>query len=124
MANVKVCPSCGTQNDERFLFCKACGTPIENVEATVIGQDSSTVTSTLTKAVHPNKSNPVANIIQIFALITYAAAFLVGIILCNTFGGGLMFVCWIVGFFTGSMLLGFSEIISLLSDIKQELKQK
>ena len=68
--------------------------------------------------------NSVGTLIQVIAIITYIAALLVGIALGKDMRGNFSFtaalVYWVVGFISGSMLLGFAEIIQLLQAIKNK----
>lgn len=69
-------------------------------------------------------SNGVATLIRAIAILTYIGAFILGIGLGRDLRGDFSFFAallyWGVGFVSGSMLLGFAEIIQLLQDIKNK----
>ena len=72
------------------------------------------------------KTNAVAVLLRVIAIVTYAIGFLIGILMGGASLGGfsitLALVYWVVAFIAGSMMLGFSEIIKLLQDIKNSAK--
>ncbi len=69
-------------------------------------------------------ANGVAAALRFIAWATYIGAFLLGVFLgrdlyCD-FSLTLASIYWVAGFVSGTMFLGFSEIIQLLQDIKNK----
>ena len=67
--------------------------------------------------------NRVAFILKAMAVITYVCAFICGIAFGSDRGDfyfGIAIIYWAAGFISGSMMLGFSEIIRLLHEINQK----
>ena len=62
--------------------------------------------------------NPICKILTAIAIITYIAAFIAGCCFAEEILISLIF--WISGFISGSMFLGFAEIIKLLDNIKNK----
>ncbi len=81
---------------------------------------------------HPEKKNGVAILLQVIAVVTYLAFFILGLVVgdessagemysySNDFDVVSMFIYWITGFITGTFTLGFAEIIKLLEIIKNK----
>lgn len=70
-----------------------------------------------------NESNTIANIIFSIAIIVYVAGFIAGIAfgsLYDDFNAVPMFITWISAFISGSIFLGFAEIIKLLHSINNK----
>lgn len=70
---------------------------------------------------HASATNPVAKALQIIAVFTYIIGIILGGIEVNKtedISGGLFY--WTTYFVVGTMILGFSEIIKLLNDIKNK----
>ena len=73
----------------------------------------------------------IALMLRIIAIITYAAFFILGIIngvvevgyyyTYSEFSLALASIYWGAGFISGSMMLGFSEIVKLLYEINRRL---
>lgn len=73
------------------------------------------------------KSNPIATLLSVIAVLIFIAGFIGGIVMGNAvteysweFSWGTAFICWLGSFFSGSTILGFAEIIWLLNDIKNK----
>ena len=60
---------------------------------------------------HSESNNTIATLLKVLAIIIYVCGFLAGIV---TSVWSLMFLYWFAAFFSGSLLLGFSEVIRLL----------
>lgn len=70
-----------------------------------------------------SQQNPIAMTLMVIAVITYIAGFIAGIALGwdgYDFNIMIAFIYWCVAFISGTMLLGFAEIIKLLNDIKNK----
>ena len=69
------------------------------------------------------ESNTIATIIFSIAIIVYVAGFIAGIAfgaLYDDFNAVPMFITWISAFISGSVFLGFAEIIKLLHSINNK----
>lgn len=74
--------------------------------------------------------NPVASILKTSAWLIYIVACILGIILGNDIGDTIfsssdfsvttMLVIWAIGFVSGTVMMGFGEIISLLHEINEK----
>lgn len=72
---------------------------------------------------NPAESNSVSNVIFAIAMIVYICGFLAGIILGaleDDFNAITMLIVWVSSFVSGSLFLGFSEIIKLLHSINNK----
>lgn len=77
-----------------------------------------------------NKGNGIASTFKIIGLIIYLIGFIAGIALGTVetglyytrteFSFAVAFIYWCVAFVSGTMFLGFGEIIQLLTDIKNK----
>ncbi len=68
-------------------------------------------------------SNLAAKIIKIIAIVIYACCFIAGIMVgqeAESFLTILLF--WVAGALSGTLMLGFSEVIRLLHEINQKVK--
>ena len=109
MADVKICPQCGHENDHYFLTCDKCGASLDS--DCVSGEEK------VQKAAGENK---IASILKVVAIIIYAYAFLIGAVIVATDGFLMTLALWFGGFAAGSMFLGLSEIVRLLHEINQK----
>lgn len=74
------------------------------------------------------QSNGVATVLKVIAWLTYILGFFAGIAACaeinkySSDAGGttVLFTWWAAAFISGSLFLGFAEIINLLNDIKHK----
>lgn len=73
----------------------------------------------------PEKSS-VASLLKILAIVVYVSGFLLGFARGKDLYGDFSFIMvltyWILGLFSGTMLLGFSEVVRLLHEINQKTK--
>ena len=113
MDNVKICPKCGKENDRYFVACGKCGAPL--VDDSVTGEETAEKERTAAE-------NKIAKLLKIIANIVYVAAFFVGLIRLFS-GDGFVIPIWLGGFISGTVFLGFSEIIRLLHEINQKTKE-
>ena len=70
-----------------------------------------------------NDKNPIATILKVIAVIVYIAGFIASFFLgVDRYGdvSAMVMVWWIVFFISGTIYLGFAEIIQLLEDIKKK----
>ena len=70
-----------------------------------------------------NSSNSIATILRVIAIIVYIAGFIASFFLgVDSYGdiSAMVMVWWIVFFISGTIYLGFAEIIQLLNDIKNK----
>ena len=72
-------------------------------------------------------TNPIASALSIIAVLIYIGGFIAGIVLgidaaelYEEFAFSVAFVYWAVSLVSGTMFLGFAEIIKLLNDIKNK----
>lgn len=72
-------------------------------------------------------TNPIATVLSIIAVIIYVAGFIAGIVIgvevaefYEDFAFGTAFVYWATSLISGTLFLGFAEIIKLLNDIKNK----
>ena len=124
MSNVKICPKCGKENDRYFVVCGKCGTSLDGVDlvAAETGEKVQETASAVNGMASAAK-NRVAFILKAMAVITYVCAFICGIAFGSDRGDfyfGIAIIYWAAGFISGSMMLGFSEIIRLLHEINQK----
>ena len=114
------CSKCGTENDAGSKFCARCGSQFE------IEFDSSKYSARESK-------NRVARIIQVFAVLIYSLGAVWGFVVGNSVGNVTTYfysgyhsnsfsfqsalIVWIAAFVSGTMMLGFAEIIRLLQEI-------
>ena len=72
----------------------------------------------------PGNNNVIANVLTVIAWLTYICGFIAGIILGQDagieFDMQVAFIYWATTFVSGTMLLGFAEIIKLLTAIKNK----
>ncbi len=78
----------------------------------------------------PPSSNGVANALTVIAWIIFVVGFIAGICFANVevgtyvtyeeFSFAIALIYWLVAFASGTMFLGFAEIIKLLNDIKNK----
>lgn len=112
MSKVKICPKCGHENDQLMTVCSKCNASLEGIEV-VIGTNTNVM-----------ETNSIAALLKVIAIITYVGAFILGIALGRDNWGDFYFevalIYWAVGFVSGSMFLGFSEIVRLLHEINQK----
>lgn len=77
-------------------------------------------------ALSSQSNNGVASIWKTIATFTYVVGFFIGLYLgvsgarYSGFFWGTAFITWAVAFFSGTIMLGFAEIIQLLHDIKNK----
>ena len=78
----------------------------------------------LQEANNESGSNGVASMLKVIAILTYIGGFIVGFILGKDYYGEFSFasalIYWVAFWVSGSMVLGFSEIINLLQAIKSK----
>ena len=71
-------------------------------------------------------SNGVASLLKGLAFMVYLLGFILGIVMgkdpYGDFSFGMALAYWVVGLFSGTMLLGFSEVVRLLHEINQKTK--
>lgn len=79
------------------------------------------------KFIDVSANNPISAILKVIAVIVYIVGFIAGIIIGASissitmeFSWGGAFAYWAVSFFSGTTILGFAEIIQLLTDIKNK----
>ena len=109
MEAYKICPQCGTHNDPQSGLCTKCQKTLVDVP----------VSGDLSK-VKPGK-NPVAQILKVCAVVIYVFAAVVGFREAVSYDGiSFLLRDWVIGFMTGTLLLGLSEIIRLLHEINQK----
>ena len=100
---VKICPKCGHQNGPYFLECSKCHAPLSTVSVT--------------------EKTMIAKALRIIAIAIYIVGFI---------GGGLagpvtesfaaILLVWISAAVSGTLMLGFSEVIRLLHEINTKRK--
>lgn len=77
----------------------------------------------LKKYSNKKEKNGIVTILTVIAWVIYVSGFILGIILAaNSYEGSFLLLmgCWIGTFVSGTMYLGFAEIIKLLIDIKNK----
>lgn len=82
-----------------------------------------TATNASTTAFGGKSSNILATAIMIIGIVIYLCAFFAGIMLgqaAESFMTMLLF--WVAGVLSGTLMLGFSEVIRLLHEINQKVK--
>lgn len=68
-------------------------------------------------------SNFIAKVIKIIALVVYACGLIVGIAAGDETGRFLItLLYWVAAALSGTMMLGFSEVIRLLHEINSKIK--
>ncbi len=77
-----------------------------------------------------DNSNPVATALTVIAILIFLCGFIAGIVLGNVevgsiythteFSFAIAFTYWAISFISGIMMLGFAEIIKLLTSIKNK----
>ncbi len=111
MSEFKICPNCGAENDKDFAACDKCGAPLDDDH--VIGEEN------VEKEQKATEENKIAKMLKVIANILYVASFFVGMV--RFFDGEENFIwVWLVGFMSGTVFLGFYEIIRLLHEINQK----
>lgn len=66
--------------------------------------------------------NGVASLLKGLAVVVYIFAFIAGFVMGKDLTFGITLICWVAGLFSGTMLLGFSEMVRLLHEINQKTK--
>ena len=128
---MKICPQCGRANDHAFVRCACCGASLDGVAAVNMASAPTNVSKN-TKGNAPvnvptgapaatNTKNGVAEAVKAIAILVYIAGALMGVVLADYAPAGLL-IGLLTGFFSGTMLLGFSEIIRLLHEINQKTR--
>ena len=148
MADVKICPKCGKEYPSYFAGCAKCGVTFDlctNADAKPMTEkelEKFTKPVTITNPVvtkmpttdnttHTESKktvyigyNSVAGLLKVIAIITYVGAFILGIVFGKDNWGdfyfGVALIYWAAGFVSGSMFLGFAEIVRLLHEINQK----
>lgn len=96
--------------------------------------DSDTTIETSSENDEMPHNNAIATAIRVIAVLTYICGFIAGIIFAanqpsfsslygshsNQFSWVVAFIWWGASFISGTFILGFSEIIKLLNDIKNK----
>jgi len=73
------------------------------------------------KKIDVSTDNKVAKTIKVIAIITYIMNVIAGIVLWSELSSFILFVTAVfVGFVSGTLMLGFAEVIKLLDDIKKK----
>ena len=115
MSAIKICPKCGKENDHMFVRCVHCGTSLDGAAVVNVASASTSASENAAGNTSVNvsaeastssaTSNRVAEAIKVIAILVYIGGVLIGLV---------------SGFFYGTMLLGFAEIIRLLHEINQK----
>lgn len=66
------------------------------------------------------KTNDIAKILTFIACAIYIVGIIAGIIIVEPMGIAVSVVCWVITAISGTMFLGFAEIIKLLQSIKNK----
>ena len=66
------------------------------------------------------ETNDVAKVLTFIACAIYIVGIIAGIIIAAPMGIAVSVVCWVITAISGTMFLGFSEIIKLLQSIKNK----
>lgn len=100
---VKICPKCGHQNGPYFFECAKCHAPLSTVSVT--------------------EETMIAKALKIIAIAIYIAGFIGGCLtgpIAKSFLTVLL--VWVAAALSGSLMLGFSEVIRLLHEINTKIK--
>ncbi len=128
----KSCPSCGAECDSSAGRCWFCGYTFSETN-TNEKEPVQSATSSETP-VHPTSSsgtngrsnNGIATLLEVLAILVYIGAFIAGIMMGKDYYGdfsfGVALIYWVAGLFSGTMLLGFSEVVQLLYEINRKTK--
>lgn len=116
--DVKICPKCGKSNAPKFVYCGECGTFLGG--AAVANAASTSANVSVGSSESRVTSNGVAGAIKAIAVLVYIGGFFLGLSLSDVFSTGGLLIGVIIGFCSGTMLLGFAEIIRLLHEINQK----
>lgn len=129
MSAIKICPKCGKENDHMFVRCVHCGTSLDGAAVVNVASASTSASENAAGNTSVNvsakastssaTSNRVAEAIKVIAILVYIGGALVGVSLAGYSMVGLL-IGLVSGFFYGTMLLGFAEIIRLLHEINQK----
>ncbi len=109
----------------------------DNINSTITHQqisDSDTTIETSSENDEMPHNNAIATVIRVIAVLTYICGFIAGIVFAanqpsysslygshsNQFSWVVAFIWWGASFISGTFILGFSEIIKLLNDIKNK----
>ncbi|MBQ1675167.1 MAG: hypothetical protein II069_03880 [Oscillospiraceae bacterium] len=128
----KKCEACGSMCASTATTCWNCGHAFgeqvseEEKERVVTGQVAAPEARSVENGGTENNGNVVAIAIKVMAGVIYALAFILGVVLGHDLRGefsfGLALVYWVAGAISGTLLLGFSEVIRLLHEINQKTK--
>lgn len=84
--------------------------------------NSNTTIQTSTENTETTHTNAIAIAIRVIAVLTYICGFFVGFVILKNGSSffNVAIICWIASLIIGTFILGFSEIIQLLDEIKNK----
>lgn len=118
---MKYCPKCNALNENDRYTCIYCKEPFSMPSKTNKKSNDT--------------QNKIAVAIRVISILTYICGFIAGIVFAanqpsysslygshsNHFSWVVAFIWWGASFISGTFILGFSEIIKLLNDIKMSI---
>ena len=124
---VKVCPVCGIENDKYFVICKHCGASLDNVPSAEPGayNPHDGAQAGAGNAIQEKTENKIASALKVIAILTFIGGLILGCCMKDSRGDSsfvLSLICWMTGAVTGTMFLGFAEIVQLLHEINAKTK--
>ena len=128
----KKCEACGSMCASNAATCWNCGHEFgqnvteEEKERITEGVVTAPEARSIENGGEGSDGNGVALALKVMAWAVYALAFILGILLghdlMGEFSFGLALLYWMVGAISGTLLLGFSEVVRLLHEINQKTK--
>ena len=84
--------------------------------------NSNTTIQTSSENTETTHTNAIAIAIRVIAVLTYICGFVVGFVILKNGSSffNVAIICWIASLIIGTFILGFSEIIQLLDEIKNK----
>ena len=94
----------------------------KSVKGNLMTDNSNTTIQKSPENANPPHFNAIAMVIRVIAVLTYICGFFVGIEFLNNGSSffNVAIICWIASLIIGTFILGFSEIIQLLDEIKNK----